>query len=70
MYKIVSPNKFEPDFKLIIKQQADGIELTIPFDTANRHYEEYLLWLEGKEFIDGAWVVTNPNGNRPEIAEE
>jgi hypothetical protein len=42
----------------------------IPFDPNNTDYQTYLLWLEGKEYIDRKWVVTNPNGNTPLPADD
>lgn len=30
----------------------------------------YLLWLEGKEYINDTWIVTNPNGNTPLPADD
>jgi hypothetical protein len=50
-------------------------ELWIPFDERNSHYQEYLKWLDGYEYMMTApmqmeWVKTSPNGNTPLPADE
>ena len=31
--------------EIIIREDADGIQWFIPFDEANRDYQEYLAWV-------------------------
>lgn len=43
--------------------------LSIPFDTNNTDYQNYLKWKDGYEKIGMQWVKTS-NGNTPEPADE
>lgn len=62
------------DNKLIgIINLSDG--MFIPLDPVNSHYQEYLKWLDGYEYMMTApmqmeWVKTSPNGNTPLPADE
>lgn len=52
---------------IFIKRTSDNT--FVPFDPANRDYQEYLKWLDGYELQDGEWVKTS-DGNTPEPADE
>jgi hypothetical protein len=57
------------------KDYGNGTITSIPFDPANRDYQEYLKWLDGYEYMMTApmqmeWVKTRLNGNQPLPADE
>jgi len=58
MYKLTSEK-----WGNVVIRLSDGA--FIPLVEGNKDYETYLLWLEGKEYIDRKWIITSPNGNTP-----
>ena len=72
MYKLQEPD-WRGNVELGVLRITDGA--WIPFDPANRDYQEYLKWLDGYEYMmtepmQMEWVKTSLNGNQPLPADE